>query len=119
MSMIVNRVNCRFYGTDCVEISKYSVTGCVQGYPTSCKRLIDGNSQGNKNRKFLQTSVPFVPILKVSVSATVVLLGLKQFHASVGCGYLCCWFEMLKMTEWGVEEQCSMSNGNSVTQWSG
>lgn len=33
------------------------------------------------NRKFLQTSVPFVPNLKVFVGAIGVLLGLKQFHA--------------------------------------
>lgn len=74
----------------------------------SCKRLILSMCsvsplvQRTEIRKFLQTSVPFVPNLKVFVGATGVLLGLKQFHASVGLGYFCSWYEMLEMVEGGV-----------------
>lgn len=50
-------------------------------------------------RKFLQPTVPFVQIQKIFVCATVVLQGLKQFHASVGRAYLCC---LLAMREGGV-----------------
>lgn len=48
-----------------------------------------------------------MPFLKVFVSATWVLLTLKQFHASVSLGYLCCWFEMLEMVQGGVGGKCS------------
>lgn len=69
---------------------------------------------------YCKKQVSFVKIKKVfRFSATVVLLGLKQFHASVGYDYLCSRFEMLKMIESDVWGKCSMSNGNSGTKWSG
>lgn len=73
----------------------------------SCKRLIPSMGsvsllvESTNIRTFLQTSVPFVPNLKVFVGATGVL-GLKQFHASVGLGYFCCLYEMLEMVEGGI-----------------